>query len=171
MFSSASNWLRTLTLIISLGGSAIVSGQSLYDFPMKRLDEISREPLVSDHGDTMLVMLFEPECSWCLKQSHAINALLRQCEDINAAAVGLHGDRQALSRTYRRFRADFPGYQASRKFIDALGGVSGTPFTLLADAEGEPLGWLQGYVPLDRLRSTVTTLTGGTCATELVAEC
>ena len=118
----------------------------------------------------MLVMLFEPECSWCLKQSHAIGALLSQCDKLDAAAIGVHGNRRALASTYRRFRAAFPGYQASRDMLKALGEVSATPFTLLADADGELLGWLQGYIPLERLRTTVGQLTGGICTHEVSAE-
>jgi len=156
--------LQALALALAAGFSlAAQAAATLHDFELRRLDAPQAESLDRYAGRTTLLMLFEPGCSWCLKQSRAIDTLLAQCPQFAAAAIGVHGNRRDLRSTFHRYRADYPAYQASASFISALGGVDATPFTLVSDGAGRPLGWLQGYLPAEQLHEAVSRLAGESC--------
>jgi len=159
--------LRRSALLALVSGFSLVAqgATTVHDFELRRLDAPRAESLRRYAGRTTLLMVFEPGCSWCLKQSRAIDTLLAECPPLAAAAVGVHGNRRDLRSTFHRYRADYPAYQASAAFISALGGVDSTPFTLLSDAAGNPLGWLQGYLPAPQLREALNRLAGDFCST------
>ncbi|PLW69618.1 peroxiredoxin family protein [Pseudohalioglobus lutimaris] len=146
------SWLRLLPLLFALSAVADEPG-SLLDFELRSLGEPGRHSLDQYQGAPLLLMFFEPECSWCYRQFKVLNKLYAQCPgEFRPVAVGVNGSRRELLAEYRRVRPAFPAYQASSKLLAAIGGVPATPFTLMADGSGKPLGWLRGYMPEDELR-------------------
>jgi hypothetical protein len=154
-------------LAVLLGAALLAPlalAQSLHDVELRRLDGTGRQALAQVADGPLLLMLFEPACGWCLRQSRAINTLLGECPQLAAVAVGVDGSRRDLRDSVRRYRADFPAFEASAELLGALGDIEGTPFTLIADAGGLPLGWLRGYVPAPRLRASLEQFDATLCA-------
>lgn len=128
--------------------TATLTAPSLLDYELKRLDAPEVEPLRQFQGKPVLMMFFEPDCSWCFRQVRTLNALAERCPNgFQALAVGVNGNRSHLKKELRRLRPDFPAFEASPALLAALGGVPATPFTLLGDANGSYLNWTRGYLP------------------------
>lgn len=137
---------------------AFGSGTSLLAFELKSLGEPARHSLDRYRGQPVLMVFFEPDCSWCLRQIRAINELQAGCPGgVAAIAVGVNGNRKQLQKALRRIRPEFPAYEASPELVESLGGVPATPFTLLGDTNGEFVNWTRGYLKTAELRSFVDT--------------
>ena len=147
-------------LLLLFCTAAAAEQPGLLDFELKSLEQPEIHSLSRYQGKPVVMVFFQPECNWCLKQVRAINALSEQC-DIEAIAVGFGGNRVTLQRELRRLRPAFPAYQASPLLIEELGGVVATPITLLGDANGNFLNWSRGYLQgqqlLDLMRSSGQT--------------
>ena len=117
-------------------------------------------------GAPILMMFFEPECGWCLRQFKVLDKVQEDCKGaVRPVAVGINGSRQELLSEHRRINPDIPTYQASSGLLGAIGGVPATPYTVIADNEGQPLGWLRGYVTEEQLRPLILEQLGATCST------
>lgn len=138
--------LSLILLVVPVGAAVAGDNPSLLAYELKRLDVPEVEALDRFEGKPLLLVFFEPECSWCYRQVKAINALGARCDNgFQALAIGVNSNRAGLQKELRRLRPDFPAYQASAELLDALGGVPATPFTLLGDSNGTYLNWMRGY--------------------------
>ena len=147
--------MRLIFLLVSLlivQPTLAGDGQTLLDFKLKSLAEPEKHSLERYSGKPTLMMFFEPDCAWCFRQIKVLNKLSKHCAgDLNLVAVGMNGSRAELLKEYRRAKPEFPAYQISNKFLNAMGEVEGTPFSILADEKGRPLGWFRGYLPEEKL--------------------
>lgn len=147
--------MRLIVLLASLlTAIPVLAGneQSLLDFELKSLAEPEKHSLEQYAGTPTVMMFFEPDCGWCFRQIKVLNKLSQQCSgEFNLVAVGVNGSRSELLKEYRRAKPRFPAYQASNKLLQAIGGVEATPFTILADAKGQPLSWFRGYLAEQKL--------------------
>ena len=154
--------LATLAALLAFQPAAAAdsTAPSLLEFELRSLAEPEVHSLERYRGKPVVMVFFQPECTWCLKQVRAINALREQCE-IEAIAVGVNGNRVALRKELHRLRPTFPAYQASPRLIDELGGDIATPMTLLGDANGGFVSWSRGFLPdqqlLELMRSSGQT--------------
>ena len=140
---------------------------SLLDYALKRLDAPEVESLRQFEGKPVLMMFFEPECSWCFRQVRTLNAMGQRCTSgFQALAVGVNGNRSDLKKELRRLRPDFPAFEASPALLEALDGVPATPFTLIGDAKGDYLNWTRGYLPEADLEIFLAGQGIQVCATE-----
>ena len=140
--------LATAFLTIAAAPARADQGPSLLDWSLKSLEAPETRALDRYQGKPVLMMFFEPECSWCFRQVRAINALAERCGGgFQALAVGVNANRAGLKQELRRLRPDFPAYEASPALLQSLGGVPATPFTLLGDVTGTYLDWTRGYLP------------------------
>ena len=48
--------------------------------------------------------------------------------------------------------------------LDAIGGVPATPYMLVADVGGRPLGWLRGFIPASELKPLFKQQFGAVCS-------
>lgn len=127
---------------------------SLLEFDLRSLEAPEVHRLTRYQGKPVLMVFFEPECSWCLRQVKAINKLGSRCgESFEALAIGVNGSRARLQKELRRLRPDFPAYQASPQLIESLGGIPATPLSFLGDASGGYVNWLRGYAAEDELEA------------------
>lgn len=156
------HWLRILSLLFSLSAIADEPG-SLLDFELRSLVEPGRHSLSQYQGAPVLMMFFEPNCSWCYRQVKVLNSLHNACGGVKPVAVGVNGSRRELLAEYQRIKPTFPTYQASGKLLAAIGGVPATPFTLIADDLGQPLAWLRGYMSEEELRQLLREQLGLAC--------
>lgn len=158
-------WLGTLSLLFAF---SVLGNEpaSLLDFELRSLSAPERHTLEQYQGAPMLMMFFEPECSWCARQFRVLDKLQAECEgSFNPIAVGINGSRRELLEEYRKQSPAIPTYQASSRLVAVVGGVPATPFTLVADAQGQPLGWLRGYMSEEKLRVIVEQQLGENCVT------
>lgn len=156
-------WLRLFLFSVALpawSGEA----ETLLDFELRSLEGPERHSLQQYRGTPVMMMFFEPDCSWCFKQFRVFNQLSDECAgSVRLVAVGVNGSRRELLSEYRKSKPQFPTYQASASLLDAIGGVPATPFTLVADAQGQPLGWLRGYMGASRLKALIQQQFGESC--------
>jgi thioredoxin-related protein len=129
---------------------------SLLEFDLRSLGEADTHSLERYKGKTVLLVFFQPDCDWCLKQFRAVNELRSTCSNsFEAIAIGTRGSRSELRKELRRLRPEFPAYQASPALLESLGGVETTPISLLGDSSGGFVNWLRGYIAYDQLRTFV----------------
>lgn len=153
--------VAAVTVLVS---ATFASNVSLLDFELRSLEQPEVHALQRYEGKPVLMMFFEPDCTWCYRQVRAINDIGRQCGDtFSAIAIGVNGNRQALQKELRRLRPDFPAYQASPELLESLGGIDATPLSLLGNADGDFANWARGYMPSDKLVSLMQDSTGLGC--------
>lgn len=103
-------------------------------------------PAFDEHsGKVGLLVLFQPECPWCVRQFDAAGVLTNDRPDIVVVAVGLHGRRMELIRELRRARTQLPAYLASPELLESLGKPDGTPRLYVVDRHGRIVAWAAGY--------------------------
>ena len=157
--------LPLLALLAALATGAYAGGVSLLEFELRSLDQPEAHALERYEGKPVIMVFFEPECSWCLRQVRAINEIDEMCGDeFDALAIGVNATRAALQKELRRLRPNFPAYQASPELLESLGGIPATPISLLGDARGEFVSWARGYKKVDELLSLMREDAGLACA-------
>jgi thioredoxin-related protein len=141
-----------LLLIICLLAVPKVSAETVFSYPV--LDLHSAEPQrLSTAGQLNVVLFFEPNCSWCFKQTKVFNQYLQQCgRQSHFVGLGVNANRQALKKTAWQLQADFPMYMASPELIDATGKIASTPLTLVLDAKGNIVAHVKGYINAEKWR-------------------
>lgn len=122
------------------------SAADLMQYELRSLDQAATEHTLDRYrGTPTLMIFFEPECAWCLRQIRVLNKLIDECENFQALAIGANGSRSALRDTLNRMRPDFPSYQISRELEADIGKVETTPLMLIADEQGEFVTYMRGY--------------------------
>lgn len=112
-----------------------------------------------------IMMLFEPDCSWCFKQAKVLNQLHATCPNqVNIIALGVNGDKQALKQQSWKMKLHFPAYMTSHDLLDVLGEIPATPMSLLSSSEGNYIGHLRGYVKLAPLKALLSTQLNISCS-------
>ena len=115
-------------------------------------------------GKPTLMMFYEPECPWCFKQGKAFNELLRHCgHELQIVALGAHGDRARLKRELWKMKPKFPGFVAGKEMMNSVGALPATPITLIANANGEFISYMRGYIGLDILQLQLKKQLGLQC--------
>lgn len=103
-------------------------------------------PAFDEHAGTVgLLVLFQPECPWCVRQFDAAGTLANDRPDIAVIAIGLRGGRMELIRELRRARTHLPAYLASPELLETLGKPEGTPRLYVVDRHGRIVAWAAGY--------------------------
>ena len=137
---------------------------SLLQFELRSLDEPETHSLQRYAGKPLLMVFFQPECNWCLRQFRTIRTLTESCNSGFATiAVGVHGNRQELKKELRRLRADVPAYQSSPILLESVGSIEATPLILVGDSEGLFVDWMRGYIPDDQLTEALEGAGLGNC--------
>ncbi len=159
-------WL-CLPALLLWAAPVVVPAQSvdLLKYTLQSLDEVATEHDLDQYtGKPTILIFFEPECSWCLRQTRVLNELVASCENFQAIAIGVNGTRRALQNTLRRLRAEFPAYQISRTLQEDIGEVEATPLMLLADDTGAFVTHMRGYQRTEVLVPALENFVPGYCA-------
>ena len=157
-------------LVLLLSGqlwliSAVASSPDILVYEHENLKSGQTEALTGLRGESSFLLFFQPDCKWCLKQSRALDQLLSACPDtLNAAALGVHGNRHDLKKELRRLRPGYPAYKMGQAMINDLEGVPATPVMLLADEGGGFMQSFSGYIPAAELAAFLDEQHGVTCA-------
>lgn len=139
---------KVLLFLSFLSLSVAVMAADLFKYELRNLETTEVESLSKYRGEETLIVLFEPDCTWCLRQIRTLNSLLESCPSFQALAVGVNGNRRSYLETLNLLRPDFPAYEISRELYEDLGGaetVAGTPVMLWGDANGELVTYSVGY--------------------------
>lgn len=124
-----SSWLTVGCLaLLALSSSALANDFSQYQ--LKSLRQSEAVTLANVAEQYSAVMLFEPHCSWCIKQARALAELQQRCPQIQPIALGINGDRLALKRALFNLQVPFDAYIAPFNLLHDMGGVHSTPITL-----------------------------------------
>lgn len=133
---------RQLLLLILALASGVLSAnapESLHALSLPRIDQARGERVsLSDYaGRTLLVLLFEDECHYCLQALQVADARVHAEPDRYAmVAVGVGASARALNAWAQRVHPHAPVLQATGPLLASLGGVRATPLLLIVDASG-----------------------------------
>ncbi|MGD8809235.1 MAG: redoxin domain-containing protein [Gammaproteobacteria bacterium] len=114
-------------------------------------------------GRIALLMFFEPDCEYCLRETRVINTLVADCPGLQPVGIGANGSRAALQQHARRMRADFPVAQINEEFQDDIGEIIGTPLLLISDHYGMLVTWLRGFQTEATLREIIDIIDPKSC--------
>ena len=129
--------------ILLVAPGSLLAGNGVFEQAAKPL---AGAPSFDQHAGTIgLLVLFQPECPWCVRQFDAAGKLANDRPDIAVIAVGLRGRRLELIRELRRARAQLPSYLASPELLETLGKPDGTPRLYVVDRHGRIVAWSAGY--------------------------
>ncbi|MCY4045142.1 MAG: hypothetical protein OXE99_08680 [Cellvibrionales bacterium] len=104
-----------------------------------------------DPSQPLLLLFFEPNCTWCLKQSKVLN-LLGSCEKaFSVAGIGVNGNLLALKKMGWQLKANYPLYLATPAFLKRVPAIEATPTLLWVDAKGVVQGQHRGFLPFSLL--------------------
>lgn len=123
----------------------------LLEYQLKELSGTEVHDLGQYRGDTVVMIFFQPDCPFCVKQSRVLNQIQEECEDFQAIAVGVNGSRSDLQVELREMRASYPAYEISPALQSQVGKVVGTPLMLIGDKKGNFTSHLQGYQQMDAI--------------------
>lgn len=123
----------------------------LLEYELKDLTGTEVHDLGQYRGDTILFIFFQPDCSFCVKQSRVLSQIQEECADFQAIAVGVNGSRSDLQLELRKMRATYPAYEISPALQSEVGKVEGTPLMLIGDKDGNFISHVQGYQQMDSL--------------------
>jgi len=122
----------------------------------------ARIPPTSSKRST-LVMIYQPDCTWCKKQGQFLAQAHKLCPDtVNIALIGAMGSTRQLKQELRHYSSAFPAYLADRKFLRHIN-YQASPTTLIINNQGEVLANQRGFVTSDKLSKAFHILTQGHC--------
>ena len=152
-------------LLLTLASVPALAAVDMLSYLLRDLRTTDDIDLESYRGKISLLMFFEPDCEYCLREARVLNTLLADCPGLQPVAIGINGSRSALQQHMRRMRADFPVLQINEQFQDDIGEVIGTPLLLLSDHDGALVTWLRGYQSESVLRELIARIDPETCTT------
>jgi thioredoxin-related protein len=111
-----------------------------------------------------LVMIFQPDCSWCKKQGKTLSMAYKQCRgSVNIALVGTKGNARKLKKELKHYHKHIPAFIADRKFLREVGGYQASPTTLVFNAQGELIMKKRGFIAQEKLANVMSIISKGTC--------
>ncbi|RYV00488.1 hypothetical protein SOPP22_16860 [Shewanella sp. OPT22] len=149
-----------LALVSASFFSSHVAGQAL---TLKNL-KTNETGVVNPTGKLSVVMLFQPDCSWCKKQEKALSTIHASCTStFNFHIVGTQGSRNQLKRELNHYHQNISAYKSTTQFLRQVGGFKASPTTLFFDASGTLLGKRRGYLELLKMKQLINSLTYNKC--------
>jgi thioredoxin-related protein len=111
-----------------------------------------------------LVMIFQPDCSWCKKQGKTLSMAYKQCRgSVNIALVGTKGNTRKLKKELKHYHKHIPAFIADRKFLREVGGYQASPTTLVFNAQGELIMKKRGFIAQEKLANVMSIISKGAC--------
>jgi thiol-disulfide isomerase/thioredoxin len=135
----------------------------MLQYVLRDLRTTGEVDLADYRGKISLLMFFEPDCEYCLRETRVLNTLVADCPGLQPIAIGVNGSRAALQQHMRRMRTDFPVAQINEQFQADIGEIIGTPLLLLSDRDGALVTWLRGYQSESVLRELIGRIDPATC--------
>jgi len=163
MKSNLLNWLKIATAL-TLFRAVVSFDVNATPFELKSLRSTPITSVAEIVGLSTVTMIFQPDCSWCKKQSKTLTKAFEQCQSsLNINLVGTKGNARQLRKELKQYHQDIPAFIADRKFLRTIGGYQASPTTLIYDANGELVAKKRGFISEDKLAHALKLLTAGTC--------
>lgn len=137
------------------------AGIDLMHYQVSDLRTGEESSLESLRGKPTVLLLFEPGCMYCSRQSRILNAMLKECENLQAVALGFNAPRRRMLDYQDELRPDFPAYMAGADLAYDMGEIVITSVILMADAAGFYELHLLGLQDRERLTSLLNPLGAG----------
>ena len=158
--------LRRLLIILAMSvafSATAMAEVDVLDYELRDLESADDVNLADYRGSVILLMFFEPDCTFCLRQTRILNDLISSCEGFQPIGVGVNGTRRALQGERRRLRADFPLVQINPQLQAEVGDIIGTPVMLLTDTAGRLVTWAQGLQSREVLLDLISRIEPAAC--------
>lgn len=118
---------------------ATVFNFSLLNLHSRHYEQVSNEP-----GHWLAVVLYEPDCQWCLKQIRQLAAAQKRWPCLDVIALG-RGPRQQALYWLDKAGTDLPGYALSQTLAQQLVALKYTPTTLWISPDDTVSMVVSGY--------------------------
>lgn len=93
--------------LLLLCAMPLQASQLTRDYQFQPLRGQEQQTLAHLEGQSAVLMFFEPECPWCVKQAAVLKKLHQLCPGhLQPVALGVNGNQLALKRAL--FRLNFP---------------------------------------------------------------
>lgn len=140
---------------------AYSNAESIHQFELQSLTNQKTVSLNYYSGKLMLISFFEPKCPWCYRQMKTLNVISKECShQVQPISIGINGNAFALKKELRRAKVAYPSFLANKKLLNKIGKIPATPWMLVADANGEIIGHMRGYIRKEKLKGIL----GPTCS-------
>jgi peroxiredoxin len=152
--------IKKLAMMLLLLGSCFAAEFYMLDFRLEPLRGGQAVDLNGFKGKMFFLTFFKSDCPWCDRQLKAFDAVLKgpHAAEIRVVAVAMGDDTEALKA--KTEEAGFPVLKASEALLSAIGGVTATPYTLIADRTGNFATKIVGYQGEDQIESIIHQLGG-----------
>jgi len=152
--------IKALTMLFFLNTLVTATEFYMLDFKLQSLHKQQEIDLNGFKGKILFLTFIKSECSWCDKQLNAFNTVLKgeHAEGIQVVAVAMGEDDETLKA--KTSESEFPVLKASEQLLESIGGVKMTPYTLIADREGNFETKIVGYKSDDQIESIIHQLEG-----------
>lgn len=114
-------------------------------------------------GKPQLVMLFQPNCGFCVKQMKHMQALANKCSAVAIQLYGFNGSAKELRNELIQHQISLPAYRTNKQFLDQLNEIKGTPTNLIFNSEGGLVLQHMGYWNESILRTQLKQMSNQTC--------
>ncbi|BCV59956.1 TlpA family protein disulfide reductase [Shewanella algae] len=129
--------------LLLLCAMPLQASQLTRDYLFQPLRGQEQQTLAHLEGQSAVLMFFEPECPWCVKQAAVLKKLHQLClGHLQPVALGVNGNQLALKRALFRLNFPFEAYRAPLELVRDMGGIPATPILLLLDSKGR---LIKGY--------------------------
>ncbi|WP_170308246.1 thioredoxin fold domain-containing protein [Parashewanella tropica] len=119
---------------------------------------------VAQAGKLSVIMLFQPQCSWCKKQAQQLTQLQQRCQhQFHISLVGTNGSKRQLKRSLKHYDDELLAAKASKVFLRKIGGFKASPTTIFYDQNGNEVAKRRGYIQLDKFKNAIKLLSKGEC--------
>ena len=145
--------LRHLLLLLVCCAAPIQAAQLTRDYQFQDLRGQAKTELSHLEGAPTVLMFFEPQCPWCIKQASVLKKLHQKCtQQLHPVALGVNGNNLALKRALFRLNFPFEAYKAPANLLAEMGGIPATPILLLLDEHGVLVKGYRGYTAETELK-------------------
>ena len=115
---------------------------SIYENAARPL--LAAPPFSEFAGHITLIILFQPDCPWCVRQVKAAEDLQPLAPFLKMALVSLTGRKDPLIHEVLKARTEIPAYQGSPDLLKALRNTPGTPCVYLITPDGRLVAYRRG---------------------------
>ena len=117
-----------ITSLLALAAAQAGAAVDMLSYVLRDLSSTGDIDLEDYRGKITLLMFFEPDCEYCLRETRVINTLLAECPGLQPVAIGANGSRSGGAQERAAVHAS--SAHGSLLFIYTCG-----------TAAGMPLGW------------------------------
>jgi thioredoxin-related protein len=116
--------------------------------------------LNSFKGKRLFLTFVKSDCKWCEKQLQAFTTLLKSehAKEIEVVVVTLGDDIELLQA--KTSNINYSVVRATNNLLESIGGVAMTPYTLVADQNGNFETKILGYQTAEQIESIIHNLEG-----------